>query len=140
MANEVVQTTGSYATCIASTSTADTAFNTGTKTAIGSAIATEDLFALLDFKLDITSGTPTADTTIDLYRRPSDGTDQQPSPATDYLHEYVGSFVLDNATDEYYLYGIPNPDPNDEYHAHNNSGATLTFSVLVRGRTYEPAA
>ena len=140
MANETIQTTGSYATCIGSNNPSDSAFSTGTITAIGSAIANEDLYPLLDFKLDITVGTPTADTTVDLYRRPSDGTDQQPIPATDYLHEYVGSFVLDNATDEYYLYGIPNPDPNDTYYALNNSGAQITFSVLVRGRTYGTAA
>jgi hypothetical protein len=136
MANETVQATGSYATCIASTSTTDGAFNTGTKTAIGSAIATEDLYPLLDFRADVTVGTPTAEEPIDLYRRPSDGTNQAPAPATDYLHDKVGSFRLDNATGDYYLYGIPNPDPNDEYHALNNSGATITFSVLVRGRTY----
>ena len=103
MANEAKQATGSYATCIASSSTVDGAFNSGSKTAIGNAIATEDLYPLLDFKLDITSGTPGADTTVDVYRRPSDGVDQQPSPSTTYLHEYVGSFALNNSADEYYL-------------------------------------
>ena len=138
MANEAVQATGSYATAQASASSiADTNISTGAVTAIGSAIASESTYPLLDFQCNITSGTATAGQTVDLYRRPSDGTNQAPIPATaDYLHQYVGSFTLDNATGYYYLYGVTNPDANDTYYMVNNSGATLTFALNVRGRTY----
>ena len=138
MANEAKRTTdGTYATVIASTSTGDGIFNTGTKTDIAAAIgATDEDYAMLDLKIDVTSGSPVADGPIDLFRRAGDGTDQAPVPATDYLYDYIGTVYLDNATDEYFLYGIPNIDGNDEIHAQNNNGVTLTFSVLARGRTY----
>ena len=143
MANEAVNTTGSYATCQAAASTADGALCGGSVTAIGSAIATEDLFALLDFKLTISVGTPVVGGTVDVYRRASDGTNQSPAPvAADYLPQYVGSFLIDDTAVSayYYLYGVPNPDPGDTYYMVNNDGATLTIALSVRGRTYEPAA
>lgn len=142
MANETIQATGSYATCQAASSTADATLCAGAVTAIGSAIATEDLYPLLDFKLTVSSGTPVAGGTVDVYRRPSDGTNQSPAPVVaDFLTNYVGSFVIDNAavTQYYYLYGVSNPDPGDTYYMVNNDGATLTILLAVRGRTYGTA-
>mgnify|MGYP000512817886 FL=1 len=142
MANETIQATGSYATAQAATSTADAALCGGAVTAIGTAIATEDLYPLLDFKLTVSVGTPVVGGTVDVYRRPSDGTNQSPIPvAADFLTNYVGSFTLDNAavTQYYYLYGVVNPDPGDTYYMVNNDGATLTIALSVRGRTYGTA-
>jgi hypothetical protein len=139
MANETVQATGSFATAQAATSTGDGVLCTGSVTAIGTAIATEDLYPLLDFKLTISSGTPVVGGTVDIYRRPSDGTNQSPAPVyTDFLTNYVGSITLDDtaATSYYYLYGVANPDPGDTYYMVNESGATLTIALSVRGRTY----
>lgn len=141
MANETIQTRGSYANCQAAASTADAALCAGSVSTITSAITTEDDYPLLDFRVNVSVGTPVAGDTVDIYRRPGDGTNQAPAPQTaDYLHQYVGSVVLDNATGYYYLYGVANPDPNDSYYMVNNGGATLTIALDVRGRTYGTAA
>ena len=143
MADELIQTTGSFATAQAAASTADGALCGGSVTAIGTAIGTEDLWSMLDFKVTNSSGTPTAMSPVDIYRRPSDGTNQAGVPvAADHLPNYVGSVYFDNtaATTYAYLYGVSNPDPGDTYYMVNNTGATLTIALSVRGRTYEPAA
>ena len=141
MANEAINILGSYATVQASSSTANGAICAGAVTAITAAISTESLYGMLDFQVNVSVGTPVAGDTIDIYRRPSDGTNQAPIPATaDYLQQYVGSVTLDNATGYYYLYGVANPDVNDTYYMVNNGGATLTIAMKARGRTYGPAA
>ena len=142
MANEAIQATGSYATAQAASSTADTVLSAGAVTAIGTAIATEDLYPMLDFKLTLSVGTPVVGGTVDVYRRPSDGTNQSPAPvAADFLTNYVGTFTVDDTavTTYYYLYGVSNPDPNDTYYMVNNIGATITIALSVRGRTYGTA-
>lgn len=140
MANETLQATGVYATVQAATSTADAALCAGVVTKIGSAIATEKLYPLLDFQVVVSVGTPVAGDTVDIYRRPSDGTSQSPAPQTaDFLQQYVGSAVLDNQTGTYYLYGVANPDDEDTYYMVNNGGATLTIELKARGRTYGTA-
>ena len=136
MANEMIQATGAFAVCQAASSTADGALCGGSNTAIGSAIATEDLYPVLDFKVDVSVGTPVAGGTVDVYRRYSDGTDHEPTPAVaDFLKYYVGAFMLDNQTGYYYLHGVANPDPADTYYMVNEGGATLTIALEVRGRT-----
>lgn len=141
MANEATIVKGSYAQLIASEAEADGAFST-----ISAALNTiltdgSEAYPLLDFKLDVTSGTPTENGAVDLYRVPYDGTDQAPTPAGSYLEQYVGSFVLDNASDEYFIYGVPNVDENDKFIWQNNDGSvTLTCTLYVRGRTVAPAA
>lgn len=142
MADEAVFTTGSYATAQAATSTADGALCAGAVTAIGSAIATEDLFGMLDFKVTMSSGTPAAGGTVEIYRRPSDGTNQASPPVyADYKHQFVGTVTFDNiaATTYAYAYGVANPDPNDTYYMISELGATCTIALSVRGRTVEPA-
>lgn len=73
MANEAVVTvSAAWHTVIASGSPANGAFDAGSKTAIGatSLSATEELFPLLDFHLDISAAAtaPTENATVDLYR------------------------------------------------------------------------
>ena len=141
MANEAVVTVSSYAELVASEAEADGAFCTLSGTIASVLGATEEDYPLLDFKLDVTSGTPTENGRIDLYRVPGDGTDQAPTPAGSYLQHYAGSFILDNAADEYYLYGVPNVDKNDKFIWQNNDGsASLTCTLYVRSRSVEPAA
>ena len=143
MANETLNSKGSYATFQASqASVATGAISTGAVTAPAAAISGEDLYTLLDFKIIITSGTPIAGNTIDIYRRPSDGTNNSPIPVVaDYLANFVGSVKLDNTAPAsyYYMYGVANPDDNDTYYMVNNSGVTLTFELQGRGRTYGSA-
>ncbi len=138
MANETIQTTGTYGTAQASSSTADAAISAGAVTKIATAVgATEATYPLLDFKVQVSVGTPVAGDTIDIYRRASDGTNQAPIPQTaDFLSQYVGSVLLDNQTGYYYLYGVANPDDEDTYYMVNNGGATLTIVLTVRARTY----
>lgn len=127
---------GSYATVQASASVADAAISGGSVTDIETALTTEKLMFLLDFKIIITSGTPVANGYIAIYKRNSD---QRP-PTTSYKQVHVGNAVLDVATGNYYLRGVPNDDVLDRYYALNESGTTLTFSVQARGRTYGGAA
>lgn len=142
MANESVITKGTYASFFTGSGVADGGFPSISAALNGTVTdATEQLFPLLDFKLAVTSGVPTENATVDLYRVPSDGTDDAPTPVGAYLQQYVGSFVLDDAgTTEYYLYGVSNVDDNDKFIVENNSGATLDFTVSVRARGVEPGA
>lgn len=147
MANEAVLTTSAaWHTVIASSSPVDGAFDAATKTAVGatSLSATEELFPLLDFHLDISAAAtaPTENSTVDLYRIPNANSAASPTPAGSYKSHYVGSFTLDNITgaQDYYIFGVPNVDVNDTFITQNNSGQTLTYSVALRTRTIEPAA
>jgi len=143
MANEAEITRTSYATVVASDAVVDGGYSDATRTAIGTAVgATGADYPLIDFKLSITSGTPTEGGTIDVYRIPSDGTDQSEDIEADYEPHYVGSFVLpDNGTSYCYLYGVSNVDSNDEFMWKNNDGAiTLTCLLEARTRTIVPGS
>jgi len=143
MQGDVVLARGAYATVQAATSTGDGALCTGARTNIGTALAaTEEDYPLLDLKLSVTVGTPTVNTTVDIYRIPDDGTNAAPATTTTYLEQYVGSFVLIGSAPSqyYYIYGVPNVDQNDEYVMINNGGATLTIALAARGRSSNVAA
>lgn len=140
MANETIVTVGTYAEIISTAAVANGVMSAASTSIAGALSATEEVYPLLDFKLDITSGTvPTENSTFDLYRRPADGTDSAAIPTTTYLHQYVGSFVVDNTNDQYYLYGVANTDPNDTYYVLNNGGQTSTFTLDVRAKSYGTA-
>lgn len=101
--------------------------------------ADEEDYPLLDFLLDISSGTPTENAVVRLYLRPkADGVNEAPAISGNYKHHYLGTFVLDNAADEYYLFNVPNLDKNGTFYLENESGATLTYQLYVRSRTYVP--
>ena len=140
MAGETIVVYGTYTSLIASEAEADGAFCT--LSASLDTILTDgtENYSQLDFKLDVTSGTPVENGTVHLYRVPMDGTDQAPTPAGSYLQQHVGSFVLDNATDEYYLLGVTNIDENDKFIWQNDQATTITCTLYVRGRTYTTAA
>lgn len=134
---------GAYATVQAASSTANGAVCAGANTDIGTALAaTVEDYLLLDFKISVTVGTAVAGGTIDVYRRPSDGTNAAPSPTTTYLQVPVGSIEVDDlaASQYYYIYGVPNVDQNDDYFMVNNGGATLTIALSARGRSKNLAA
>ena len=140
MANETIVTVGTYAEIISTAAVANGVMSAASTTIATALSATEEVYALLDFKLDITSGTaPTLNATFDLYRNPGDGTDVASIPTTTYLQQYVGSFVVANANDQYYIYGVPNTDPNDKYYVLNNGGQTSTFTLDVRAKSYGTA-
>lgn len=141
MANEAELVVGTYAQLIASEAEVDGAFCT-ISGALNAALTdgSED-YPLLDFKLDVTSGTPTENGKVLLFRVPYDGTDQAPTPAGSYLQQYVGSFILDNASDEYYLDGVPNVRKTDKFIWQNDDGSvTLTCTLYVRGRSIIPGS
>lgn len=147
MANESLQTTSAaWHTIIGSSSPTNAAFDTGTKTAIGSTSlsATEELFELLDFHLDISAaGTAlTEGSRVDVYRIPNANSAAAPTPAGSYKPHYVDSFIVDNLTgaQDYYMFGVPNVDINDTFITQNNTGQTITYTVNVRTRTSEPGA
>ena len=130
-------TTG-YSSIIASASVSDGAMSAESDTIANEFGANEELYPLLDFKLDVTTA-PTADGVFELYRRPGDGTDQAPAPTSSYLHQYCGSFTTSSAADEYYIYGVPFGDENDTFYVYNNSGAAETFQLYVKMRTFDEA-
>ena len=140
MANETIVSIGSYTEIISSAAVANGVMSAASTSIATALSATEEVYPLLDFKLDITSGTaPTLNATFDLYRRPADGTDSSSIPTTTYLQQYVGSFVVANANDQYYIYGAANTDPNDTYYVLNNGGQTSTFTLDVRAKSYGTA-
>lgn len=140
MADEVEVVVGTYVELIASESEADGAFCTVSGDLDDSLTDGSEDYPLLDFKLGITAGTATELGRIDLYRVPNDGSDQGPTPAGNYLQHRVGTFVIDDALDEYYLDGVQNVRKSDKFVWQNNSGATLTATLYVRGRTVKPGA
>ena len=136
MSNELLNTTGSYATAQAASSTANGVMSVGTVSTIATAISAEQKYLFLDFRVNISVGTPVAGGVIDIFRRAGDGTNQAPIPqVADFLDKWVGGVLVDNATGFYYFYGVDNPDPNDSYYMLNRGGATLTLTLAVRGRT-----
>jgi len=140
MANEAIVTVGTY-TEIISTAAVANGVMSAASTSIATALsATEEVYALLDFKLDIKSDTAQKlKKTFDIIRRPADGTDSSSIPTTTYLSQYVGSFTVANANDQYYIYGVPNSDPNDTFYVLNNGGQTSTFTLDVRAKSYGTA-
>lgn len=140
MAGETIVTYGSYTSLIASEAETDGAFCTLSASLDTILTDGSENYAQLDFKLDVTSGTPVENGAVHLYRVPMDGTDQAPTPAGSYLQHYVGTFILDNATDEYYLFGVTNIDENDKFIWQNDQATTITCTLYVRGRTYTAAA
>jgi hypothetical protein len=141
MADEAELVVGTYAVLIPSEQESDGNFCSISDPLDDDLTDGSEDYPLLDFKLDVTAGTPTENGVIDLYRVPFDDTDQSPTPAGSYLQQYVGSFVLDNAADEYYLLGVPNIHKSDKFIWQNNDGsATLTCTLSVRGRSIKPGA
>jgi len=136
---------GSWATVQAAASTADGAYSSGTRTTIAAAltIGDESDYAKLDFKLTLSSGTPTENGLVHVYRRAkADGTNEAPAPAGSYAQEYVDSFVMDNiASSVYYMFGVSNEDPNATYYMYNDDGsATLTIALAARGSALDTPA
>jgi hypothetical protein len=142
MANETLNARGSYATAQAATSTSDGSVCGGAVTAIGTAIASEDLYTLLDFQVINSSGTPASEGRVDIFRRASDGTNNSSPPVyADFKHDWVGTVVFDNiaATTYAYLYDVRNGDEGDQYYMISELGATCTIELKVRGSTYGTA-
>ena len=139
MANETLNAKGSYVEIEAGVSVA-TATLSGESDSIATALsATEELYSILDFKFTISVGTPVVGSVINVYRRPSDGTNQSPAPVyADFLTNWAGSVTIDNAavTQYYYLYSVNNPDENDTFYFTHDNGSSLTIAMAVRGRTY----
>ncbi len=141
MANETLNAASSaYASCIGSAAIAtDDVSATGSTIATALSTGSEDIYPLLDFKLKVTAGTVTAGDVINLYRRPSDGTDQAPIPVETSaytLQEYVGSFTLVSNSETRYKSGVKNLHTGDLYYLHNTGAASITMQLYVRGSTY----
>lgn len=141
MANETLNANSSaYASCIASAAiTTDDMSATGSTIATALSTGSEDLYPTLDFKLKVTAGTVTAGDVINLYRRPSDGTDQAPIPvetSSNTLQTYVGSFTLASNSETRYRAGVRNLHTGDLYYLHNTGAASITMQLYVRGSSY----
>ena len=144
MAGKTINENGVYAACIASASIATTAFSTsGNATAIGAAIAADDLDPTLDFQLNVTAGTVTAGDVVNVYRRPSDGTSQAPIPAntnSNTKQDFVASFTLVSNSETRYKTGVRNLHVDDEYYLENTGAGSITMGLKVRGSSYNAEA
>lgn len=141
MANEISIVKGSFASLIASEAENDGAFCTLSGALSGAITNTaEQSYPLLDFKLDVTAGTFSADDKVHLYRVAGDGTDQAPTATSTHKQQYVGSFTLSGSADEYYLYGVANVDANDKFIWEADVTTSVTAQLYVRARTAAPAA
>ena len=140
MANELTTIHGSYASIISSAAIAAGAVS-GQSSSVATALsATEEIYAELDFKL-LLGSTAVAGETVDLYRRPSDGTNASAAVTLTHLHQYCGTFTINGTTGTYYyLYGVANFDPEDTFYLKSNCAGSETFTLSVRGRTFQPAA
>ena len=124
---------GDYATVQAEASVADTQVSSGAVTNIATALPGEKDYFLLDFKVIVSTVVPTTrNLTVDIFRNPAGA----PVPTVDYLHQYVGSVIVDLATGEYFLRGVPNSDSSDTFYVRNALGLTTTLELQARGRTY----
>ena len=139
MANETLNAKSAYVEIEAGASLA-TATLSGESDSVATALdATEELYPIIDFKVTLSAGTPVVGSIINIYRRPSDGANASPAPVyADFLNNYIGSIVIDNAaaTTYYYLYSVDNPDENDTFYFTHDNGSNLTLALAVRGRTY----
>lgn len=146
MAGETLGVRGSWATVQAADSMATGEFSTGSATAISTALTTGDEsdYPLLDFRLTLSSGTPTDGATMSVFRIPkADGTTASPTPdnTSVYKAQYIGSFtMMDVASSVYYLFGVDNSDPLCTYILENNDAtATLTGALAARGSSLKIA-
>ena len=145
MAGETINERGSWVTIQAAGSTATAAFCAGSRTTIAAALTTgqEANYPFLDMQLTMSSGTVVSEDVVHVYRRnKADGTNEQPAPVSDYKHQYVGTFTMDDAaaTSYCYIFGIPNDDPSATYYLENQGTNTLTIALACRGRTYKAAS
>ena len=144
MAGETINVRGAWATLQAAASTANGAFSAGSRTVISTALSTGDEadYPLMDLKLSVSSGTPAADGLVNVYRRNKADTDESPAPDSAFKSEYLGTFLMDaTASSSYYIYGLPNDDPEATLYIENQDGtSTLTIALKARGRTYKAAA
>ena len=142
---DILNVRGSWAIVQASNAVANGNFSAGSRTTMVTALgATEADYSMLDFHLDITSGTPSDGGVVGLYRIPNGNSSAAPTPDNTslYLAEPVGRFsMMDVATSDYYVYNVPSGDPNDTYIIKNLDGsATLTMTLRARGKTRKASA
>lgn len=143
MSGESINAKSAYAQIIASGAVGAGSWSADSS-AITSVLTTgsEKLYPLLDFQLLITSESFVDGEKIELYRIPSDGTNEAVSP-DDYTASpphHVGTYIAEAASTVLYIYGVPNIDENDKFKYKNNGASSFTASLKVRSRTQAPAA
>jgi type II secretory pathway pseudopilin PulG len=149
MAGEALFKLGTWSSALISAASTATNATTSASNALDTYITgtNEASYPLLDFQLLANfSVAPTENTTVDLYVILSDGTNYSVAPETGaggFKQQYLGSFVLNNATGDQYSYimGAPNLDPKGKFVLFNNAtGQTGTLTLKARARTFVGAA
>lgn len=142
MAGEAITLASSYTEIIASA-----AVGTGAWSADSSALSAvlttgnQKDYPTLDFQILVTAETFVDGEIIELYRIPSDGTNEAVSP-DDYTSGapyYCGSVSAEAASATLYILGVENIHNTDKFKVKNGSASSATFSVKVRSRTIGPA-
>ena len=135
-----INVSGSYATVQVAASTVDAAMSAGATSSVATALPAEAAYFLLDFEVIVSVGTPLADGYVSVFKKAGGGSAAAPDPTTTFQQIFVGNATLDITTGSYYLRGVPNDDPADEYFMQNQSGSTITIALAARGRTYRAQA
>jgi len=145
MPNEALIATSSYVEIIPSAAVATSSWSADSEAlnATGNVTdANEQLYLLIDFQILVTAETFADGDTLDIYRIPSDGTNEASSP-DDYTTgapHYIGSVSADAASSTLYFFGAKNYHPTDKFKVLNNSASSVTFSVNARTRSSGTAA
>lgn len=103
--------------------------------------ATAKLYPEFEILINVTSGTPTENNTIEVHERMGDGTNLEPAPSGDFAPHFVGSVTCDNQTGYYFEDGLAILSENAQiYLKSNEASTTLTVTVKIRAKTGTEAA
>lgn len=106
-------------------------------------VATEEDYPEFEALLEVTSGTPTENNTVEInIRAKADGTNEEPAPSGDFAPHFLGKFTLDNtASSSYYAFGLSNIDKLGTFYLKSNEASTtLTVTLSIRMKSLNAAA
>ena len=102
---------------------------------------TEEDYPEFEARLQITSGTPTENNTVEVHLRMGDGTNQEPAPSGSFAPHYIGSITLDNATGYYFEDGLQILNKDSQiYLKSNEASTTLTATLHIKAKSHNTAA
>ena len=103
--------------------------------------AAEEDYPEFEARLQITSGTPTENNTVEVHLRHGDGVNQEPAPAGNFAPHRIGSITLDNQLGYYFEDGLPILNKDSQiYLKSNESATTLTATLHIKAKSLNTAA
>ncbi len=144
----VVQKSSDYKIVVNNALISPQTFSTGTRVSLDDTQLSynEKRYVLLDFMLINNGEIVNENGEVHIFKIPRyNGINYSPVPSGNYYGEYVGTFHLTfsavGETQNYYVFGIQNVDPNNQFIIFNGTeftgGDIFNASLYVRSRTYE---